>query len=39
MIHRSDPDIEESEEPDTEARLRRWAGAAFAVAVLLTVRF
>ncbi len=29
--------LEESEEPDTEARLRRWAKAAIAVAVVLTV--
>jgi PAS domain S-box-containing protein len=37
MIHHSDPDVEEIEEPEAEARLRRWAGAAIAVAVLLTV--
>jgi PAS domain S-box-containing protein len=29
--------LEETEEPDTEARLRRWAKAAVAVAVALTV--
>jgi PAS domain S-box-containing protein len=37
MIHHSDPDVEEIEEPEAEARLRRWAEAAIAVAVLLTV--
>ena len=29
--------LEQMEEPETEARLRRWAKAAIAVAVLLTV--
>ena len=37
MIHDSDPDVEEIEEPGTEARLGRWAEAAIAVAGLLTV--
>src|SRR5271163_1688393 len=37
MIHRSAPDVDEIEEPETEARLRRWAKAAVGVAVLLTV--
>jgi PAS domain S-box-containing protein len=37
VIHLSEPDVEQVEKPGTEARLRRWAEAAIAVAMLLTV--
>jgi PAS domain S-box-containing protein len=37
MTHRSELDIDEMEDPQAEARLRRWVKAAVAVAVLLTV--